>query len=134
MDLIPWRDIDKWECIRCGKCCSVLDVPVTIDEEKVISRYGDVFTRRKIGVYLKKVGRFCIFYANGKCRIYQERPEACRRYPFYFRKSGEKKAEFVFGNEIFYVYVDRNCSGIGKGRNVVYVIQDILDGLQKIKK
>lgn len=87
-------------------------------------KYGDVFRRGKIGVYLKKNG-WCVFF-DGKCRIYHERPEACRRYPFYFREKGDYEALYQYNNEKIYVYVDGNCSGVGLGEKVEKVIQRLL--------
>lgn len=53
VNLLPWRRVKR--CIRCGKCCSSLDVPLTYEEEERLRKYGDVFRRGKIGVYLRKM-------------------------------------------------------------------------------
>ncbi len=126
MNLIPWRYIDRWECLRCGKCCRELDVPVTLDEEKRLRKFGDVFSKKKIGVYLKKVGGCCIFLEGNRCRIYDLRPEACRRYPFYFRSKGCSDAKIVVGERVIFVYIDPACPGLGSGRKVVDTIFELL--------
>jgi Fe-S-cluster containining protein len=119
--LIPWRLVKRWECIRCGWCCRNLDVHVTVYDEERLKKYGDVFWYGKIGVYLKKVNGACIFY-DGLCKIYPERPRACIFYPFYFLKRGEEIAKF--GK--YYVYVDRNCRGIGRGRRIEEVLKELV--------
>ena len=130
-NLIPWRRIKKWGCIRCGRCCSTLDIPVTFEEEERLKKYGSVFKRGKIGLYLRKKRGKCIFFKKGSCKIYEERPEACRRYPFYFRDLGEDEALFVKGEFRIYVYVDKECRGIGKGKNVEEVVEEIIRPLRK---
>lgn len=129
-NLVPWREVEKWKCIHCGKCCSNLDVPVTYEDEKRLKKYGDVFTKGKIGLYLKKVRGECIFFRDGRCKIYSERPEACRRYPFYFRDSGDDSALFSVREVKIYVYVDLECNGVGSGKDVEKVIGEILKCLE----
>ena len=131
--LIPWKNVEKWMCIRCGKCCSNLDVPVTYEDEKRLKEYGDVFTRGKIGLYLKTVGGRCVFFRDGQCTIYNKRPEACKRYPFYFRCFGDDDALFCVGDVRLYVYIDPECSGIGRGENVERVIVELLKSTIKIR-
>ncbi len=121
-NLIPWRRVKRWECIRCGWCCKNYDVPVTVYDEERLRKYGDVFWRGKIGVYLKRVNGVCIFYDGSGCSIYDDRPKACRLYPFYVMKRGEEEARF--GN--LYVYLDKNCRGIGRGRRVEDLIPEII--------
>jgi hypothetical protein len=94
-------------------------------------KYGDVFRRFKIGVYLKKEG-YCIFY-DGKCRIYAERPIACRKYPFYIRLKGSKEALFEFDCERYFVYIDKTCRGIGVGFKAEKVIRDLIVELKNRK-
>ena len=122
-DLIPWRVAGRWKCIRCGWCCNNLDVPVTIYDEERLRKYGDIFWKGKIGVYLKKINGRCIFYKDGECLIYEERPKACRNYPFYIRKQGDELARF--GN--VYVYLDKNCRGIGKGRRIEEILNELFN-------
>jgi hypothetical protein len=102
---------------------------VTYDEEKKLRKYGDVFRAGKIGLYLKKLNERCIFFNNGKCLVYPERPEACRRYPFYLRESGDERALFVGHGKEFYVYVDIDCEGIGRGEKVERTIERLINRL-----
>ncbi len=132
VDLIPWRRVKRWSCVRCGKCCSFLDVPLTYEEEGRLRKYGDVFRKGRIGVYLRRYPKkdgCCIFF-DGKCKIYHERPEACRRYPFYLREKGEDEALYHYESGNVYVYIDRSCSGVGLGEKVEKVIQRLLKDLK----
>jgi hypothetical protein len=126
LNLIPWSKISRWKCIRCGKCCSLLDVQLGFEDEKRLRKYGDVFSYGRIGVYLKKVNGKCIFYEAGKCLIYPDRPLGCRNYPFYIRRNGVEDAKFRFKNQIFFVYLDSSCRGIEKGKGIKGEIKKVL--------
>lgn len=126
-NLIPWRRVRGWKCVRCGFCCSTYDVPVSIDEEARLGKYGNVFRKGKLGVYLKRKEGSCIFKAKWGCKIYDERPLACVLYPFYIRNTGEEEAKFTYNGVDYFVYLDKNCRGInqeGEMTNCVkYVIK-----------
>lgn len=125
MELIPWREVRDWKCIRCGKCCRELDVMVTPEEEARLSRYGEVFNRGKILVYLKKIDGSCVFFKSGVCMIYPKRPMACVKYPFYFKSSGEERSRFAG----VHVYIDSACPGVVFGNpseSLVSVIRELL--------
>lgn len=121
-DVVPWTYVDRWECVRCGWCCRNLDVSITIYDEIRLRKYGDIFRKGKVGLYLKRINGACVFYDGKNCRIYDERPRACIFYPFYILKRGEEIARF--GR--YYVYVDKNCRGMGKGRDVREVITELI--------
>ncbi|AEA46648.1 YkgJ family cysteine cluster protein [Archaeoglobus veneficus] len=112
LNLIPWKKIESWACVHCGKCCSSYDIPVTFEEEERLKKYGNVFKKAKIGLYLRKKKGKCVFWRKNRgCTIYAERPKACRSYPFYVRKEGEEDAYF----DGFFIYIDAECRGINKG-------------------
>jgi len=109
VQLVPWRKVEAWKCLRCGKCCTKLDVMVTPDEERRLEKYGDVFERGRVLVYLRKVKGRCIFLENGNCAIYPERPMACVKYPFYFKSKGDAESRFDVHpvRELFWVIIPR---------------------------
>jgi len=106
--LIPWRRVRGWKCVRCGFCCSTYDIPVSIDEEVRLRKYGNVFRKGKLGLYLKRKKGVCIFKAKWGCKIYDERPLACVLYPFYIRNTGEEEAKFTYNGVVYFVYLDKN--------------------------
>jgi len=108
--LIPWRELKGWNCIHCGRCCRSYDVPLTPEDEERLKKYGSVFRKGRVGLYLKKKKGKCVFRRD-KCRIYTERPVACRLYPFYVRFECSKDAYF----NGYYVYIDAECRGVDKG-------------------
>ena len=109
--LIPWRRVKGWACVHCGRCCSTYDIPVTFEDELRLRKFGSVFRKGKVGLYLKKKKGTCVFWRKGRCKIYDERPTACKLYPFYVKKWGKEEARF----NGYYVYVDSKCGGINKG-------------------
>lgn len=96
-------EASREECVRCGECCEksaptllVQDLPLVEREiltwndlytlrvgERVTSREGTPMTLQEERLKVREVPgtRQCGFYlaASRACRIYQERPEQCRR-------------------------------------------------------
>ena len=117
-----------WKCLRCGICCTKLDVMVTPDEERRLEKYGEVFERGRVLVYLRKVKGRCIFLENGNCAIYPERPMACVKYPFYFKSKGDAESRF----DGIHVYVDSSCPGVVLGNHseaIVNILEDLMKNL-----
>ena len=124
--LIPWRKVRKLTCVHCGYCCEEYDVPVTFEEEERLKVFGDVFSRGKLGVYLKKVNGKCIFRRRKRCSIYELRPMACVRYPFFVRESGCEEAKLLLDGRELFVYVDGRCKGIGRGSKIEDVLKNVI--------
>ncbi len=127
-ELVPWRDVERWECVRCGKCCKTLDVSLSFEEEEVLKTVRpDSVVYGKIGAYVRRVDGKCVFYAEksgkGMCTIYSLRPKACKLYPFYVRNSGPENARY--GS--FYVFLHRECEGIGVGRPIAEILPEVLN-------
>lgn len=125
MDLVPYRVFDRWSCIHCGYCCSEYDVPVSYEDERSLKKFGNIFMKGKIGVYLKKRNGKCIF-RKSNCKIYRFRPIACRKYPFYIRKNGNKDSLFIYNGKEYHIFVDRDCRGLGKGEKIEKAILTLL--------
>ncbi|MBD3164084.1 hypothetical protein GF323_02715 [Candidatus Woesearchaeota archaeon] len=86
---------DDFRCSQCGKCCLTFTVKLSDKDIKRIESLGlkkEFFAEKdnfdpKTGKYsLKRPNRGCIFLIrkNNKyfCRIYRQRPDICRKYPF----------------------------------------------------
>jgi len=142
--LLPWSNFLRWECQRCGFCCEVLQIKLLKEEEKKLrEKYGDVVTYIDGEPFLKrKSDGTCIFLERkdnvAVCTIYEDRPLACRIYPFYLRRWRDaKKSElfkevskesvvFKYRGRKFVVLVSNFCLGLGKGPPIEYGIQSAL--------
>jgi len=125
--LLPWTKVERWACIHCGFCCSEYDIPVTPDEERRLRKYGNVFKRSKIGVYLGKKRGMCVFRGDDRCRIYDERPMACRKYPFYIKQKGDEDSLYVYNGKVHHIFLDSKCKGLGRGCEIEEQIRQILE-------
>jgi len=96
----PWyREGLRFECTRCGACCSGFagTVRVTDEEIAVLARrlglseaeFRKGYTR-SVGadhLSLQETEEFdCVFYDRSKgCQVYEDRPKQCRTWPFWDR-------------------------------------------------
>jgi hypothetical protein len=129
-NLIPWKKVRGWSCIHCGFCCSEYDIPVTLEEEERLKKYGNVFKRGKIGLYLRKKRGTCVFRSKIGCRIYKDRPMACRKYPFYVKQQGNEDSLFIHDGMEHHVFLDARCSGLGRGDDIEEEIKKVLQVLK----
>ncbi|MCI6216964.1 MAG: YkgJ family cysteine cluster protein [Helicobacter sp.] len=96
---------DSTQCDGCGgKCCTGESgyVFVSIDEMLEIAEFLNLVFEEFTKKYVRKVGsKFslleipeesqslrdnslaCVFFENGKCKIYPKRPKQCREFPFW---------------------------------------------------
>ncbi|AIY91021.1 YkgJ family cysteine cluster protein [Geoglobus acetivorans] len=130
MDLAPYSEFRRWRCIHCGYCCREYDISLGYEDERILRKFGSVFSYGKIGVYLKRRNSKCIFRKN-RCKIYRFRPVACRKYPFYIRNSGDKRSEFMYNGKRYYILVDRNCRGLGMGEDIEKAIVRLLRWIER---
>src|SRR5579871_153117 len=93
----PWyQDGLRFECTRCGKCCSGFPgfVWVNDDEMKAIAEFLDEPLEEVLGLYTRifdgdrtlrdRLNNDCIFFdAEKGCTIYPVRPRQCRTWPFW---------------------------------------------------
>lgn len=89
------------DCTNCSlsqKCCSCFDkinAPTLNKNEvnKIIKSINEYSFYDKVSeniFQLKTINNECIFYKNGKCSIYDNRPIDCRLYPYDVIKDGDK--------------------------------------------
>ena len=110
----------RFECTRCGRCCSGTPGKVFLSDEEGDSIAGflgltpDAFRE----VYLvtdpysepalrEKPNHDCIFLTDRRCSIYEVRPAQCRTYPFWL---GCLRSPEAWARE------RHQCPGIGRGR------------------
>lgn len=100
----PWyRDGLRFECTRCGNCCSGPSGSVLVSDSEIAelashlelsaAEFREIYTRslRKGDVSLReKRNGECILYrsaaadgSGGGCSVYRQRPRQCRSWPFW---------------------------------------------------
>ena len=121
-DLVPVEEGMRWECLRCGWCCTrdwridiswkeyhrlkdLLPVDRVIFDETANAHYPYFLLRGKCAQYDE---------AAHACRIYPRRCYICRSFPFYLHP-GKR------------LYVSKLCKGMGKGDLIE--IGEKIDGL-----
>ena len=121
----------RFECVRCGICCTgdPGTVYVTEDEISSIAKFLNITQKQQKRNFLypfrdsysikeRKDGS-CIFYKEG-CTIYPVRPMQCVTYPFWLKN---------LRNEENWKQVEKECPGIGKGR--LYTAEEIIELINK---
>jgi Fe-S-cluster containining protein len=91
-----YQDGLRFECTRCGKCCSGFPGFVWVNEEELrgIAEFLGEPLDEVIGLYTRllngkrtlrdRLSDDCIFYEAGQgCTIYPVRPRQCRTWPFW---------------------------------------------------
>jgi uncharacterized protein len=122
-DQVFYSDGLRFSCTQCSRCCrhdsgyvflSRQDLTrllnrLEMDEEEFIQDFcvtvPDGFGNQiSLG---EQENKDCIFWSDGGCSVYEDRPEQCRTYPFW---SHVLESEESWNREA------RECPGIGIGR------------------
>jgi Fe-S-cluster containining protein len=78
----------------CVACCIETEMPLTEDDLKRIEKLGfkriDFTVESEGETRLKNSGKMCYFLEDGKCMIYENRPEGCRIYPLVYDVDSHK--------------------------------------------
>jgi Fe-S-cluster containining protein len=92
------QDGDRWRCLRCGTCC------LADFEDKWLDHIGALHDR--IDTTEKCVH---LRFEDNKysCIIYENRPNACKAFPFTLRKQDNGNYKLV---------IHKKCKGYGHGR------------------
>ena len=85
----------RFACTECGQCCrgagEVRLTPADIhrlaaaeamDESVWIQRRARLSYRRDGLSLVDGSGAACVYLENDRCRVYADRPDQCRRFPF----------------------------------------------------
>jgi Fe-S-cluster containining protein len=116
----PWyADGLRFECTRCGKCCSGFPGFVWVNDEeiKAIADHLDLPLEETIGLYTRllndkrtlrdRLNDDCIFYDSAQgCTIYPVRPRQCRTWPFW---------ESTVRSPESWAHTQTLCPGAGNG-------------------
>ena len=112
-EFVPVDENTRWECTRCGWCCT-RDWQIELswkeyDRLKDVIPIDRVIHDRSTGdyyPYLDVGGKCPVFDGDTRrCTIYNSRPYICRAFPFYLHPPGE-------------LYVSTLCRGLGRGPSV----------------
>lgn len=117
----PWyRDGLRFECTRCGKCCTGAPGFVWVNDEELqaIAELRGETREEVIGLYTRyingrrslreKLNHDCMFYDAGQgCTIYAARPRQCRTWPFWESTAGTPDA---------WQETQQVCPGAGQGK------------------
>jgi len=118
-DAEPWyREGLRFECIRCGRCCSVQGIVwISPEDCRRIAEFLGVSQDLLIREYLleceygflirERMDMGCVMLDGDRCTIYPARPLQCRSYPFW--------PEILRSRESWLSEASR-CPGIDRGR------------------
>ena len=133
----PWfKDGLRFECTRCGACCTGEPGYVWVSDEELqaIAEFLDEPLEEVRAQYAKQARRGrtlrekangdCVFYdfEGGGCKIYPVRPTQCRTWPFWESNVHSRKA----WNETMEV-----CPGAGQGDLIT--VDEILARVKEIR-
>ncbi|AEA47327.1 YkgJ family cysteine cluster protein [Archaeoglobus veneficus] len=109
---VPWRRVASWHCDACGICCYRYRVRLTFYEYLKLRPTGLV--EEKFGrYYIRKIGGRCPFQVGRLCSLQGvKKPAACKLFPFFVRRKGERDAFYEYNGEEFYVYISTDCPNV----------------------
>ena len=124
--LVPWRLVEDWKCVLCGKCCINHRVPLLFEEyARIEPKYGPRSVEpgeNKFYLRILPNGNCFFLRKRGKlfiCRIHEEKPYACRLFPFRISRMAKygysELSFFHYCGEAFHVYLEKKCQGIVLG-------------------
>lgn len=122
----PWRHVESWSCVLCGRCCKGYEVTLKFNEwANIVRTYGAEYTEPRIDrLCLKKnYDGTCVFlqkfYDRWTCGLQHLKPRACKLWPFKIYREPKygrpNEASYTRWERRFYVYVDPLCMGIKWG-------------------
>jgi len=126
---VPWyRDGLRFECTRCGNCCTGSTGTVTVNDAEIAAlaacveldetAFREQCTRIMSdgSVSLREKPNYdCVFWARDRgCLVYEHRPMQCRTWPFWGANVRDRGG---WDEEA------RHCPGMNKGR--LYSLDEI---------
>jgi len=132
-----FKDGLRFECRRCGKCCTGGPGFVWMAEEDIVrmaaflgedvKSFRDKYLRRSGSLYslIEKPNYDCIMLTAEGCRVYEVRPAQCRTFPFW--------KDLLRSPKVW----EKNryaCPGVGSGRHFTCEeIQERLDAMAHLE-
>lgn len=92
-------------CLDCGNCCHILQIPITDSDIKRISQTDkisfDTYTEKFTEIddedglrYMKKSP--CLYLDGNFCKIYSDRMLACRAFPYIDKPNFTNRTQMMF--------------------------------------
>ncbi len=84
-----------FDCLKagCSKCCIQTYMPLSLADIARLKAFGykvnEFIVQRGGERRLRNREGKCFFLAEGKCKVYEDRPTGCRFYPLVFDLDGE---------------------------------------------
>lgn len=134
---MPWRLVENWRCVSCGRCCINHRVPLLFKEyARIEPKYGPRSVEpgeKEFYLRILPDGRCFFLSKRGTlfiCRIHDEKPYACRMFPFRVSKTAKygygEPSFFQYGDETFNVYLEKECQGIVFGEPSLEFINRVI--------
>jgi Fe-S-cluster containining protein len=89
---------DQTDCRVCANCCKVAEVELKERDIERLARFMRITPKKFMAEYtgldesgeriLRRSEAGCVFLSGNDCTIYEERPEACQRFPNLIRGDG----------------------------------------------
>src|ERR1700722_7643285 len=86
------------DCRQCANCCKVAEVELKLRDIEKLARFLRITPKKFVAEYtgldesgeriLKRGEGGCVFLSGNDCTIYEQRPEACQRFPNMIRGDG----------------------------------------------
>src|SRR3990170_1519988 len=124
--LVPWSQVQSWNCVACGICCKDYSVVLGFNEWlNIIQTFGIGSTIPNISKFYlrRKDDGTCIFlhkpFNTWLCGLQNMKPTACKLWPFKvldkpnFGRPDE--ASYTYKGREFFIYADPFCTGIRWG-------------------
>ena len=126
-----FKDGLRFECKNCGKCCGTEPGFIFVTEDEVLNikaitglEEADFIRETKYGKSIREMDNYdCIFLKKCKCKIYDNRPEQCKRFPFW---------DIFLNSPDDWNSVAKFCIGVNKGRS--FTEEEILNRMFRVKE
>ncbi len=119
-----WKDGIRFECQMSGRCCvsrgEYGHVYLTAEDRRRLATHFHLTVREFVKRYGRRKDGYvelrdppgaaaCVFFADGRCSVYEARPTQCRTWPFWPDVMDAKR---------WSTEVAAYCPGVGRGRVV----------------
>jgi len=126
LDHLVWRHLEditrRIDCCACANCCSVISPQLSHNDIRRLAQHLSIDKTQLIREYLrlsKQRSRYefqhtpCRFLHDGRCSVYEARPDDCRSFPHLHRREFRSRL----------IGVVENCS-------ICPIVYNVFEGLK----